>query len=95
MLKPIYLDVEFSPGIVRFSRTDRRQVPAELDKDRSLRDRVRDLLLTAGERTTAEIAEELDAPENQVRARLADFKDKEFVVTNPEAHTPRWGVLQR
>ena len=91
-LHPIGLRVAFDGGAVTFEKVDIRDVP-DLDKERSLRLRIRDALSMNGGMSVQEIADKLDVEVNQVRARLSEYRDKDFVIINPDDKTPHWGVL--
>ena len=91
-LAPIGLRVAFEGDAVTFDRADIRDVP-ELEQERSLRVRMKDLLARNEGMPVQEIAHELDENDNQVRARLNDGKGKDFTNINPGEKVALWGLV--
>ena len=91
-LPPIGLRVSFESDAVRFEKTDVSSVP-ELDKERSLRVRLKNLLTSSGAMLVQEMAVELDEEEGTIRTRLNEWRDKDFVIVNQGERPSQWGVL--
>jgi|TARA_R110000744_G_scaffold5642_4_gene20062 hypothetical protein len=93
-LTPIGLRVSFGTDAVTFDRAEVKDVP-ELDAERSLRLRLKDLLKSNGAMDTATMSEHLDVDAGQIRARLSEWNNKDFVIINPGVPgvVPMWGVI--
>jgi hypothetical protein len=92
LLPPFGLAATFTPSTITFTTCSVRDVPA-LAEGMSLRQRISDLLSTAGSLTAREIAEDLDVPTNQVRARLSQARGKLFTIVRA-GKEPTWGLLK-
>ncbi len=86
-LAPIGLRVKFDEDAVTFNHAEVRDVP-ELDSARSLRARLKDLLTSEGKMQVQEISTYLDVDERQIRARLSEWRGRDFILENGG-----WGVL--
>ena len=93
LIQPMGLTATFTPFATTFALCLVRDRPA-LAEGLSVRERIKDLLPSAGPLTAKEIAEELDIPQVSVRGILNRHRGKTFVrlTDGPE---PTWGLLAK
>ena len=93
LLPPRGLAATFTPTTICFNGCNVRDIP-ELAEGMSIRQRIKDLLLSDKPLTAKEIAEELNVPQTSVRVILNRCRGKDFVrlTDDPE---PTWGVLAK
>ena len=77
---------------VKFEKQEVKDIP-ELEKGLSLRVRLRNTLTDSGSMSVLDLSELLEVPEVQIRARLNEFRDKDFVNLSPTTKAGKWGVV--
>ena len=93
-LKPMFFSATFTSDAITFGKASSRG-NSVLDSERSLKDRVFDVLLHDGAMTAQDLGRRLDADDVTIRARLNDGKGKLFTITNPDVKPAVWGVMAR
>ena len=90
-LRDIGLEVSFTGDAVYFSKADLSNVP-ELAETLTLKARI-EAALTHGAKTVKDLAEELNTSDANVRYKLNQFKDRDFIQLETNLGTPKWGML--